>query len=127
MADLKDVNIVLIDDEKNLIELIDLYLTKMGAKVSLFNDADSGVAYVDENAADIDLVITDNNMPGTLQGEDVYLYIKSRFSDIACLILTGGAKDWKCGVNTSHVIQKPMRFEQLKSDILDVLGAKVTA
>ena len=67
-------NILVIDDEKHILEMIEMALTKFGHEVETASDGEEGVRKFDEDR--FDLVITDIKMP-RLDGNGVLEYIRN--------------------------------------------------
>jgi len=111
------LKIVFIDDEESLLEIVGTYLETLGTIVTSFSDAQEALSYIDSNSASIDLVITDNNMPGSIQGAEVYNHITQHYGAIPCLVMTGYAGDVFAYAKAEHVLQKPIQLTQLKNTI----------
>lgn len=79
--------ILLIDDHQVILESLKLLLRTIDNVeiVGTLNDSRDAIAFITEN--DVDLVITDFNIP-YLSGIDLTLQIKSTFPDIKVLLLT---------------------------------------
>ncbi|AFM12988.1 hybrid sensor histidine kinase/response regulator [Turneriella parva] len=58
-------HIVFIDDEESMVRLVKIYLQRLGYRVSGYMHAEDALQALRENPDDIDLVISDFNMPGT--------------------------------------------------------------
>lgn len=59
---------LLIEDEDDLRTLLEEYLKDRGLSVVSFGSADKAIAFWRKNPNDIDLVLTDMRMPGTIDG-----------------------------------------------------------
>jgi CheY-like chemotaxis protein len=119
-ASIDGLTIVYIDDEELLLEAICTYLESQGAVVMCFSNPQEGLSYIDNNQSSIDLVITDNSMPGSIQGEDVYRHIAQNAVAIPCLVSTGYAGDVSAYAREDEILQKPTRLAQLKEIIATV-------
>ncbi|MBY0467157.1 MAG: PAS domain-containing protein [Burkholderiales bacterium] len=81
-------HIVYIDDYEAMVYLITRMLRKRGCRVSAFERADDALALVKANPADVDLLVTDYNMPG-LSGLDVVRQVKAWRADLPIVITSG--------------------------------------
>jgi DNA-binding NtrC family response regulator len=78
--------VLLVDDEKDFIEMLSLRLKEVGEKISV---AYSGQEALDTlNKADIDVVILDIKMPG-MDGVETLREIKKQFPLVEVIMLTG--------------------------------------
>lgn len=112
-----DIMIVFIDDEESLLDIVASYLQSFGAKVMCYSNAQEALTYIDLNSPSIDLVITDNNMPGSIQGAEVYRHVSQKYSNIPCLVMTGYAGDVSAYAQREEVLQKPIQLAELKNVI----------
>jgi signal transduction histidine kinase len=113
------VRIVFIDDEISLLHVISAYLESVGAIMMCFSNAEEALSYIDRNYASIDLVITDNNMPGRIQGKDVYSHVMQNHIGLPCLVMTGYAGEVYSYAQDADILQKPIQLIQLKNVIAD--------
>jgi DNA-binding NtrC family response regulator len=80
------VNILLVDDEKDFVEMLSLRLKEFGKKVT---PAYSGAECLEKlKANNIDVIILDIKMPG-MDGMETLKEIKSRFPLVEVIMLTG--------------------------------------
>ncbi len=77
--------ILVIDDEKNYLLILEAMLSDAGYSVSTLNDPEMVEAYLDES--EVDVVITDMKMP-KLSGKDVLKYVKKNYPRIPVLMMT---------------------------------------
>ncbi len=78
-------NILILDDEKNYLLVLQSVLEDDGYEVTALSNPEMGLAYLDES--EVDVVITDMKMPG-LTGQDVLEHVKKNFPHIPVLIMT---------------------------------------
>lgn len=78
-------HILLIDDEKNYLLVLEALLLDAGYKVTALNDPESALAFLDES--EVDVVITDMKMP-KLTGKEVLAQVKRDYPHIPILIMT---------------------------------------
>lgn len=80
--------VLIVDDEKDFVEMLSLRLEESGEKVSAAYDGQECLDTLEKNADTIDVVILDIRMPG-MEGIDVLQEIKKRFPLIEVIMLTG--------------------------------------
>ena len=115
--------ILLIDDDKNLLSTLELYLKKVGyGVISAFNGME-GIKLLE--SADYDLVITDINMP-YVSGLGVISILRENHPNIPVIAFTGfgqepleAAKEEKADV----VLKKPIKMSILIANIEILLNA----
>ena len=61
--DIKNLRIMVVDDEDSIVELISDFLTMHGAQVDTFNSPIEALNYFEKHHQEIDFVITDETMP----------------------------------------------------------------
>lgn len=81
----KDARILIIDDERNYLLVLEALLTDEGYAVTALNDPEMALAFMDES--EVDAVITDMKMP-KLSGKEVLQTIKRDYPDIPVLVMT---------------------------------------
>ena len=79
----EQTRILLIDDEKNYLLVLEALLLDAGYTVTALNDPETALAFLDES--EVDVVITDMKMP-KLSGKEVLQHIKRDYPHICrCL------------------------------------------
>jgi two-component system NtrC family response regulator len=78
-------NILLLDDEKNYLLVLESVLTDEGYSVTALSSPEMGLAYLDDS--EVDVIITDMKMPG-MSGQDVLEHVKRNYPYIPVLIMT---------------------------------------
>lgn len=78
-------HILLIDDEKNYLLVLELLLLDAGYAVTALNDPEAALAFLDES--EVDVLVTDMKMP-RLSGKDVLMHVKRDYPHIPVLIMT---------------------------------------
>ncbi|WP_088330393.1 response regulator [Lacimicrobium sp. SS2-24] len=107
------MNIVIIDDEPLITEVLTVFMENKGANVLTFNRAEEGLAHIKTHHKDINAVVTDYRMPGTVDGGDIYRYIRANHTHIICFIISGFIDGNPNGINPEHIIGKPLDFNDL--------------
>ena len=80
-----DAHLLVIDDEKNYLLVLEALLTDAGYAVTALNDPEAALAFMDES--EVDIVITDMKMP-KLSGKDVLQHIKADYPSTPVLVMT---------------------------------------
>ncbi len=77
--------ILVIDDEKNYLLVMEALLLDAGYGVTALNDPETALAFLDES--EVDVIITDMKMP-KLSGKDVLSHVKRDYPHIPVLVMT---------------------------------------
>jgi len=77
--------ILILDDEKNYLLILEALLTDAGYAVTALDDPETGLAYLEES--EVDVVITDMKMP-KVTGQQVLEHVKRNFPYIPVIIMT---------------------------------------
>lgn len=77
--------ILIIDDEKNYLLILEALLEEEGYTVTALSDPAMALAYLDES--EVDVVITDMKMPG-MSGQDVLEHVRRNHPHIPVMIMT---------------------------------------
>ena len=107
-------HILVIDDEKTILDVIKTVLSRTGFRVDIAMNGREGVQKF--NRGRFDLVITDIQMPG-LGGRDVVDHIRN--SDRPCTPIIGiSGSPWLFdNIQFDAVLTKPFRFKDLINSI----------
>lgn len=81
----ENARVLIIDDEKNYLLVLDALLTDAGYSVTAINDPEMALAFLDDS--EVDVVITDMKMP-KMTGKEVLQSIKKSWPHIPVLIMT---------------------------------------
>ncbi|MBT8762856.1 sigma-54-dependent Fis family transcriptional regulator [Desulfohalobiaceae bacterium Ax17] len=107
-------DILVIDDEKNYLLILEAILQEEGYTVTALSDPEMALVYLEES--EVDVVITDMKMPG-LSGRDVLEHVRKHYPHIPVLIMTaygsidGAVEAMKCGA--FDYITKPFANDEL--------------
>lgn len=82
---MENARILVVDDEKNYLLVMEALLSDAGYSVTTINDPEMALEYLDES--EVDVVITDMKMP-KLTGQEVLQLVKKRWPHIPVLIMT---------------------------------------
>ncbi len=86
----KEIEIVVIEDEEDILELIEYHLLKEGYTVTGFLSADKVEQFLEEEIPS--LMIIDRNLPG-IEGSEFISYLRNIGYDIPVIFLTAKAKE----------------------------------
>src|SRR6056300_377478 len=86
----RNIEIVVIEDEEDILELIEYHLSKEGYTVTGFLSTENVEQFLEEeNPA---LIISDRNLPG-MEGSEFVAYLRKSGYDIPVIFLTAQDKD----------------------------------
>lgn len=110
----RHLNIVLIDDEVDVLNVNKKLLEDHEHKVSAFSSAHCAVQYLDNPSQVVDIIITDEVMPGEIQGHDII----HRYQHNYPIILVTAFSQTKNIKGLEHVIlHKPFSINALLEKI----------
>ncbi len=119
------IDILIVDDEKDFVEMLALRLQDEGHLVRKAFDGQQGLAALDQ--AECDVVILDIRMPGQ-DGITVLKAIKATHPVVEVILLTGhGTIDTAVeGLKSGafDYVQKPARFEELLEKLAEARSRK---
>jgi DNA-binding response OmpR family regulator len=108
------MRVVLVDDERRMVELIGTYLQAQGATVTACFDGPTGLAAARDH--DVDVVVLDLMLPG-LDGLDVCRRLRTEGNDVPTLMLTarGAVSERVIGLEAGadDYLVKPFALEEL--------------
>ena len=112
IAKLKEIKILFVEDEIDLITIISDTLSKLGADFVTAQNGEEGLKVLEDNS-DIQLVVTDINMP-IMNGIDMIRKIRENGSDIPCIIMSAHTEPEYLKsadeLNVTDYILKPFDF-----------------
>jgi two-component system cell cycle sensor histidine kinase/response regulator CckA len=116
--------ILLVDDEKMVLEVNKELLASMGYKVHAVGSGQEAIAVYTEKKNKIDLIILDMIMPG-ISGSDTFDRLREINPEIKVLLSSGyslnGQAQSIMDRGCNGFIQKPFRLEQLASKVREML------
>lgn len=111
---LRKLRVVLIDDEKDVLDAIAEMLMINGYAVTKFDDSSKGMAWIEQNKNAVDLIISDLTMPGPVQGNNIY----NAFNDsIPVIMISGLFDDAETTNKYEHMLKKPVYMNALLKTI----------
>ncbi len=121
-----DFKILFVDDEREILSIVDQYLSGHGYSVTVVDDGAKALELSREKVFDI--IFTDLKMPGT-DGLDLLKSVKETTPETEVIILTGyGTVDSAVAalkLGSYDYLQKPLEFERLKN-LIDRIIEKQT-
>jgi len=120
------IDILIVDDERDFVEILTMRLTDEGHRVRAAFDGDEGLTALEE--APCDVVILDIRMP-KMDGITALKEIKRLYPVVEVILLTGhGAVDTAVeGLKSGafDYVQKPAKFEELLEKLMAARNRKV--
>ena len=123
-----DFYILLIDDEKDILDLFSEYLTSNGFNTISFDNPIKAVKYFYQNPNNCSLVITDYKMP-QMSGIDLIKKIKEKDTNykIKTIIISAFIKDNipydKSYITTvDKILEKPIYLDRLKNEVQELIS-----
>ena len=110
----EQIHILVVDDERNYLLVLEALLTDAGYKVTTLNDPDTVPPFLEES--EVDVVVTDLKMP-KLSGQEILEHVRKHYPHIPVLIMTafgsieGAVEAMRCGA--FHYITKPFSNDEL--------------
>jgi two-component system OmpR family response regulator len=118
-------HIIVVEDEQHLATGIKYNLLAEGYRVTLFGDGPAALAFVEQQADDIDLIVLDLMLPG-MSGYAVCEAIRARGHDLPVLILSARtlSEDRTRGfdVGANQYLTKPFDLDEFLSRVRNLLA-----
>ena len=112
--------VLVVDDDVRILALTGEMLRVAGYRVLKTNVASEAVLIFERNAAEIDIVLSDVQMPG-LTGPELAGRLRQRNPDLPIVFMTGCSED--CA--PPDALQKPFKMADLWSKISDALNGEI--
>ncbi len=123
-----DFYILLVDDEKDILDLFSEYLTSNGFNTISFDNPIKAIKYFYQNPNNCSLVITDYKMP-QMSGIDLIKKIKEKDTNykIKTIIISAFIKDNipydKSYITTvDKILEKPVYLDRLKNEVQELIS-----
>ena len=108
---------LLIEDEDDLRTLLEEYLRDNGLSVTAFGSADKALPYWRKHADEIDLILTDIRMPGTVDGVGLAREVRARGGHQPAIVMISGfdppPRQMLEQLGVTDFISKPFRISEL--------------
>jgi DNA-binding response OmpR family regulator len=111
--------VLVIDDEKDILDVIETFLAKKGFDVISVETGEEGLDVLEKNR-DIDVIVLDNRMPG-LSGIEVLERLKENKNATPVIIFTGSMGRRIRLLSVSAFLMKPIRLETLFRTIKELV------
>lgn len=123
----KQPSVLLVDDSRDMLELLRRYMNGMGLTPFTTNNVVDAIAVLEQSS--VDLVITDLNMP-EVSGTQLVRYIAQHFPKVPVLVITG-YPDVQVAVEVMkqgavEFLVKPVTEMELRAAVEKVLGTNAT-
>ena len=123
-----DYYILLVDDEKDILELFSEYLTSNGFNIISFDNPVKALEYFYKNPNNCSLVITDYKMP-QMSGIDLIKKIREKDTNykIKTIIISAFLKD-NLPYDKSYItmidkiLEKPVYLDRLKNEVQELIS-----
>lgn len=115
--------ILVIDDERDICELVQITLEGLGFEVLLCHSGEEGLQLVRSRGNEIPLILLDLAMP-ELSGVDVLARVKQEFPDIPVIVMSGYVTDKSevAALGATDVLKKPFLLSDVEERVKSVLG-----
>ena len=118
---LKNLNILLVDDDEGILQMTNLWLTTLGARVVTTNDGEKALDLYTLKSNDFDVVLLDYMIPGTW-GADVYDFMRNFDKELPIIFMTGFPVESVLKERLEHeftgLLKKPCKSSVLIDEIL---------
>jgi CheY-like chemotaxis protein len=119
------INVLLVDDDNLVREITLRYLDALGHNVASFDRPSKALDHISSGAA-VDLLITDLEMPGGMDGIELAKRVQEQFTQVKVIFVTGsfdrGTPDLANPGSNYEVLTKPFRRILLEEKINQVMG-----
>ena len=126
--------ILLVDDEKDILDLFSDYLISHGFNTVAFQNPIEALEYFYQNISNCSLVITDYKMP-QMSGIDLIKKIRQKDDTavfrIKTIVISAYMKDnipfdKSYAATVDKILEKPVYLDKLKKEIQELLSSSVT-
>jgi two-component system probable response regulator PhcQ len=117
--------IMLVDDEEYVVNSLRRSLKREGYRILGYVDARQALEDLQEHHAEVDVIISDQRMPG-MSGMEFLIKVRKKYPDIARILLTGHA-DMDVAIQAVNegklyrFLTKPWNDDELKVTLLNAL------
>jgi FixJ family two-component response regulator len=121
---MKKRTVLVVDDEEQVEEMIETFLSKRGYQTISFVNSENALRFIKKNSQMVDLVITDLKMP-RLSGVELARRMLDTDKGIPVILVTGFLEGSPDGVpNIKKVLEKPVLKKELLEAVDDLLTAQ---
>ncbi len=119
--------VLVVEDEKEIKEILNEMLTSLGYKVSLASNGQEALETLEKNNYDFDLIISDIIMP-EMDGYELYSKIQSLKPSVKFIFTTGysdeALKELGVKLKKINFLKKPFTLKELSLKIREVLNSQ---
>jgi two-component system, NtrC family, sensor kinase len=120
--ELASLRVLLVEDNEEIATATQLAMISMGCTLRYCASADEAIGILSQHAADIDVVLSDITMPGTLDGIALARHIHEHYPSIPVALMTGYAERIaEAEKNGLEILAKPFGLPTLR-DLLHRLS-----
>jgi CheY-like chemotaxis protein len=106
-------SILVLEDDEIIRALMVEVLEDFGARVTSFPSADEGMTFLERTSDPVDLIVSDIQMPGLLNGYDLSKVVAHRWPSLPVLLTSGDTVMAEKLGSTVHFLPKPWSVERL--------------
>ena len=121
----RPTTILIVDDYPVLCDVVARQLDDAGYRTHQAHDGVEAQRVMEANAADIDLVLTDIEMP-RMRGDDLAVWLR-REHPATPVLLMSGVRPRSPGAQGLPLLEKPFRMEGLVSAVQEIIGQAAAA
>ncbi len=114
--------VLIVEDEPNVREIAAAILGDLGYRVLEATDGEQALEVFTQNAAAIDLLLTDLVLPGKVRGRDLADRLTGLRPAMPVIFMSGYAEPGTGPEGASHCLVKPFRREQLAHRVAEALA-----
>jgi CheY-like chemotaxis protein len=120
------LRMIYIDDDEDYGAFIQFALQRLGHYVTFYADAPAALRAIDASHDELDLVLTDLNMPG-FTGLEIAEWLRRRYPGLPCVVMSSTMSKWDCAkplTSTFGVVAaKPDGLRDLAALVEDTLSS----
>lgn len=120
----EEASILVVDDEKNLREVIAAQLKSAGYQVYTAEDGSVALQFIDEFPGNLNLILSDVNMPG-MSGFEMVEQATLMQPDVSVLFMTGNPQEGgqaRRALSKYRLLKKPFDRESLLAEIREIFS-----
>ncbi|CRM00693.1 MULTISPECIES: response regulator [Pseudomonas] len=106
-------SILVLEDDEIIRSLMVDVLEEFGAHVTSFPSADEGMIFLERDDEQVDLIVSDIQMPGLLNGYDLSRVVAHRWPTVAVLLTSGNSAMASQLSSRVRFLPKPWSTEHL--------------
>jgi two-component system NtrC family sensor kinase len=119
-ADLRrlDCRVLLVEDNPDVAQAMRLLLAELGCAATHVDSGDAAREHLAKHAHEIDVVLSDIEMPGSMDGIALAELVRARYPRLPVILVTGYAARLEQAIRKQYeVLPKPCGFDTLADAI----------